>query len=189
MIIAAKKSFRNFKGKSWSIFCDFLNCQDEEGIGLVEVIFALGVSILVITSLVSLALFTLRSSLQSKLLLQGTKYANQELELVRAYRDTAPIWNSFIDDIRSCNSCSIDVAGMTVNAAPKCFSGGSVVSCGVSNADKVTVEFQARNTDGSVIGAGNYPDVIRVSVTTSWEVGGDSRAVYNNTEFSNWRSR
>lgn len=60
---------------------------NQEGIGLVETIVALGLGVVVLTALVSLSVFTLRTSTRGKLMLEGSKRANEQLELVRAYRD------------------------------------------------------------------------------------------------------
>ncbi len=162
---------------------------NEYGIGLVEVIFALGVSIVVMTSLVSLSLFTLRSSLQSKLMLQGTKLATQELEMVRALRDAiaedpSRSWEDFIDLVRDCNSsedyCYVDPnSGFT-----DIVSSQKVVGSGAS---AVTIYFYATEADGSGIGDSDYPNTVRISVEASWDVGGYAKHVYNYTDLSNWR--
>ena len=84
------------------------NKKAQKGFALVEVIAALGVSALVITALISLSISTLRTSLDSELLLEGTKIANREVELVRAYRDgyesedTPRSWENFISAIQNC---------------------------------------------------------------------------------------
>lgn len=73
----------------------------ESGLGLIEVIAALGISVIVLTAIVNLSLFTLRSSLSSKLQLEGTKIANREIELVRAFRDSTD-WGTFVNLVGSC---------------------------------------------------------------------------------------
>jgi len=160
--------------------------KSQKGIGLVEVIFALGVSVLVITSLVSLSLFTLRSSTRSKLLLQGTKLANQELEKVRALRDAvaqdaARNWeDNFIGLLRTCsvgNPC-------TVNDDFASLAGSRTVTVG---SQVITIYFYATKTDDTAIAVDEVPDVVKISVVAAWSEGGQARSVYNYTNLSNWR--
>lgn len=162
---------------------------NEEGIGLVEVIFALGISIVIITSLVSLALFTLRSSLNSKLLLQGSKLANQELEYVRVLRDisvesSSVGWAGFIDYIRDCSPPNGYCYVANLGGLNPISSSVRTVSIGSTT---VTIYFLASETDGDVIGGSDYPDVVRISVSASWNIGGQTKSVHNYTDLSNWR--
>ena len=68
---------------------------NELGIGLVETLIAIGITTIIVTSMVSLSIFTVRSSLQNKLTLEGTQLANQQIEQVRAFRD-ARTWAEFL---------------------------------------------------------------------------------------------
>jgi len=146
-------------------------CRNERGIGLVEVIFALGVSVIVITSLVSLSLFTLRSSLHSKLLLQGTKLANQELELARALRDSGD-WMAFMGSISPC------MGGVQCNLG-----GFPAVSVG---ARTVTIDGHAVVIYFTIVDLGD-PNMVRVAVEASWDIGGQTKYARNYTDLSNWR--
>lgn len=164
------------------------NISKENGIGLVEVIFALGISVVIITSLVSLSLFTLRSSLQSKLMLQGTKLLTQELEMVRAYRDKeSTTWENFLTNVRGCsgsNRCSVPADFSVITAAEKILT--------VDGAD-VTIYFQAHQIDASgnalPIGPSASPDFVRISGTASWVIGSQTKYVHNYTDLSNWRGK
>lgn len=148
--------------------------QRSQGIALVEVIAALGIAVVVITALVSLSIFTLRSALRGKLMLEGTKIANRELELVRAYRDTNT-WNNFIAGVGSCVSsdCSMDLSGTLVNNS------STVQGSGV---EKITRSFRV------VFIPSDTPNTVRVSVTVTWNIGSDVKGAYLYTDLTNWRA-
>lgn len=157
--------------------------KKEEGIGIVEVIAALGLAIIVLTSLVSLSLFTIRSSLQSKLLLEGTKMANRELELVRAFRDSSAEWENgsndgFLDQMINCNTaCHMD--GLTVD------NGVDTVGSGP---EAITRSFSATKIDGtSQLTSGD--EEVRISVEISWQVGDETKYARLYTDLTNWANK
>lgn len=164
--------------------------KNQKGIALVEVIAALGVSAIAITALVSLSISTLRTSLNSKLLLEGTKIANREIELVRAFRDGEDpdeggprSWVSFINAVKGCvalNPCYINDSDISVVSGSKYRDEGTpeeikwsfVVSDPVNN-DSV----------------GETDNIVRVSVSVNWTVGDQLKGAYVYTDLSNWRGR
>jgi len=154
----------------------------EEGIGIVEVIAALGLAIIVLTSLVSLSLFTIRSSLQSKLLLEGTKMANRELELVRAFRDSSAEWengsNGFLDQMINCNN-ACHMNGLTVA------SGTDTVGSG---AEAIIRSFSATKVDG-VTQLTPGDEEVRISVEISWQIGDDTKYARLYTDLTNWANK
>ena len=76
----------------------------EKGIGLIETIAAMGVAMIIVTSIVSLSVYTLRASTTSKLMIMGSKYATEELERLRAKRDNTNTWLSFYNsDVPACD--------------------------------------------------------------------------------------
>lgn len=146
--------------------------KNKKGIALVEVIAALGIAVVVITALVSLSIFTLRSSLRSKLMLEGTKIANRELELVRAYRDSNT-WADFVYGVANCvnSDCSMDLSGTLVNNSP------TVQGSGV---EAISRSFRVNFISD---------DTVRVSVAVTWDVGDDAKGAYLYTDLTNWRAR
>ena len=164
------------------------NKMNEKGIGIVEVIAALGISVIVLTALVALSLFTLRSSLHSKLLLEGTKLANREVELVRAHRDAVTEWengtNGFLDDVLPCvdvaNACHMNfAAGLGVDQTGADTAG--------SGAETITRYFIATRTDGSPLQAGD--EEVRIAVVISWVVGEDTKYSRVYTDLTNWANK
>jgi len=162
--------------------------NNENGVGLVEVIAALGLSIIVLTSLVSLSLFTVRSSLQSKLMLEGTKLANRQLELVRAFRDSSDIWydgssDSFLGDIIPCvpgSPCHMDAGTLSVDGS------SDVIDAGT--AEEIEVFFTASDPDDS----GNLDiadEEVRISVIVRWNVAGDNKYARLYTDLTNWANK
>lgn len=152
--------------------------KNQSGIGLIEVIAAFGITLIVLTALVSMSVFTLRSSLQSKLLLQGSKLANEELEMARAMRDTTT-WESFRTSMEACTvKCSIYSSGsaFTVSQNEEVFSLGT--------AEETHRYFKISNPNGALDGTEN---LLRVSVNVSWTLGGQAKNVYIYTDLSNWR--
>lgn len=158
----------------------------KKGIGLVEVIASFGITIVVLTSLVSLALYTMRSSLNSKLMLEGTKIANREIELVRAYRDSPTrTWSAFLSGL-STAQCS-------------CASLPCINRCHMTNTNPVTVVngTTTESIDGQTVTRYFYvtpdtassPNIVRVYVTTSWVVGPRTNSTHIYTDLTNWQSK
>jgi hypothetical protein len=159
----------------------------QKGIALVEVIAALGIAVVAITALVSLSIATLRTSLDSKLLLEGTKIANREIELVRAYRD-GNSWEDFIIGIGDCDNedvgCHVDYSSPLLTIT----SGSDVLGSGV---EAVTRKFVATDSNGGMIDptVTPLPDVVRISVSVNWFIGDQQKGSYIYTDLSNWRSQ
>jgi len=155
--------------------------KNEKGIGIVEVIAALGLAIIVLTSLVSLSLFTIRSSLHSKLLLEGTKLANREIELVRAFRDASPEWENgsdgFLDEMITCtNGCYMNDLAVVA--------GNDVIGVGP---EQTTRSFRATRIDGTQLLGGD--EEVRISVEVSWFVGNDAKYARLYTDLTNWANK
>lgn len=150
--------------------------KEQSGIGLVETIVALGVAIVVITSLVSLSVFTLRTSTESKRLIAGSKMANNELELVRAVRDSQTTWDDFINEVSNCTQGS------------PCYINSSTfsVQSGTKTADDVVVSFYTNdpiNLDTVEI----TDTVVRINVIATWSIGTNTKNANIYTDLSRWR--
>lgn len=200
MIKIMQKVKDGFLSKNWFSVKKGFSVKND-GIGLVEVILALGVSVIVITSLVSLSIYTVRVNLNSKLLLAGTKLANEELEDVRALREVAADWPTFIGwlNARNCSTahCYINLAsvsgelganGGAAIANPTSPAIGQVISTGTGGAAETVVRYfvisDPIDVGSTVISTDN---VIRVSVTTQWNIGGQDKYARVYTDLSNWR--
>ncbi len=152
--------------------------KNERGIGLVEMILALGVAIIVITAMVSLSVYTLRSSTQGEILFEASKYANEYLERVRLRRDQSASWAAFRTAVSSCGtSCTIqDTGAITPGTDPI-----------TGTTPPVTRYFRATKVDGTAIDA--TTTVVRISVDVSWSLGGVAKHTYVYTDLSNWRKK
>lgn len=160
-----------------------INKRNQKGIGLVETLLALGVGVIIITSMVSLSIFTLRASLQNKLQITGTQLASQEIELVRALRDSMDTWEQFTDEIDGTTGpdCFANDCYMANAATPTVSSGKSIIN--EDTAEELTKSF--RVTDQS----GGNKTLLRVNVSVVWKVGTDVKSAYTYTELSDWRDR
>jgi len=158
---------------------------NNKGIGLVEVIAALGITLMTITALVSLALYTMRTSLQSKLTLEGSKMASREMELVRAYRDRSATWNDFVTALTS-TGCEVDagagICHMGTDIATLAPLSGSFVE--TVDSQSVTRSFSA---DLDPAGTGDN-NVVYITVTVSWSITGRTHQTNLYTYLTNWRN-
>ncbi|MFZ5425211.1 MAG: type IV pilus modification PilV family protein [Patescibacteria group bacterium] len=153
--------------------------KNENGIGLIETLVALGISLIVITSLVSLSVFTLRTSTQSKLLLQSSKLVNEEIELARAFRDSTD-WATFTATMGNCDSSNCYI---TTSSGIGVSSGTETIGSG---ADQITRFFTTSDPiNGDGVDASD--NLVRIAVTVSWRVGTDVKYAHSYTELSNWR--
>lgn len=156
--------------------------KNQFGIGLVETIVALGVSVVIIVALVSLSLFVLRASLQSKLLLQSSELANEQVQLLKAYRDSEG-WTDFISALPGCTSstrCYISIPGGTFTVA----SGDRVLN--PNTPGQLNIGFFATDLDSG----GNVlltTQQVRISVVASWYLGSDIQSTYLYTDLTNWQ--
>ncbi|MBI2414475.1 hypothetical protein HYV31_01340 [candidate division WWE3 bacterium] len=157
--------------------------NNESGIGLVETMLALGIGLIVITSMVSLSIFTLRSSLQNKLMLAGTQTATQQIELMRAFRDSKVSWDEFIADVDGTNgiNCFTSDCHMIDSGVTTVVAGENTLN--PNTAEELKKSF--RLTDQS----GGAKTLIRVSVNVSWKIGATTKYAHNYTELSGWRSK
>ena len=156
---------------------------NESGIGLIETLLALGVGIIIITAMVSLSIFTLRASLQNKLQISGTQLASQEIELVRALRDSKDTWKDFTDAVDGTvgPDCFNNDCYMANAATPTVSSGKGKIA--PDTAEEVVKSF--RITDQS----GGSKTLLRVNVSITWKVGTDQKSAHTYTELSDWRDR
>ncbi|MFA6981671.1 MAG: hypothetical protein WC243_01440 [Patescibacteria group bacterium] len=158
--------------------------KDQEGIGLVEVIFSLGIAVVILTSLVALSVFTLRTSTQNKLLIKGSSLATQQLELARAYRDTRDTWFDFVTGMALCDegvSCYVTNALVLVdNDELEDIPGAEGVTVFFTTADCTNDD-----PENDLI-VDLSADCVRISVQARWMVGGSPRYVHNYTDLSKW---
>jgi len=153
--------------------------RNEKGIGLVETILALGIAVVVITSLVSLAVYTLRSSQQSKFLLEGSKLAAEQIELLRVVKDKEPSWDQYKSDLVGC-----------VGTSAKCHV-NSAIDGVLSNEENLPVSNSSQVTRYFYIQYPNLPDqnIIRVTSIVTWEVGPSTKTTSIITDITNWKNQ
>jgi len=165
-------------------------CRENQlGIGLVETVIALGVGVIVITALVSLSVFTLRSSIRGKLLFQGSKLANEQLELVRAYRDGASSWGEtggFVDAIDGCSAatpCYMSVSGSTISVV----AGVLIVDPGLPTQTQLSFYVTDEPPGNGTVEFTD--DILRVRVRVSWRVSDQIKESFIYSDVSNWRDQ
>jgi hypothetical protein len=162
-----------------------LKYKKQSGIGLIETLLALGVGIIVITAMVSLAVFTLRASIQNKLTLAGTQLANQEIELIRAFRDSQS-WSEFIEDIDGTTGtdCFVDEnpGGPCYMVGLNMVPGELIIDEGKPTELKKSFTITDQDPPGD-------ESLVRVAVSVTWKIGSDTKSTHNYTELSNWRQR
>lgn len=158
-----------------------LKCvKNQNGIALIEVIAAIGVSAIVIVSLVSLSVFTLRSSLKTKLILEASKQANKQMELIRAYRDTYTTdWATFNEVMNRCySSNSKPICYINENLGVESLDSNALPNPGVS--DVLT---------GFYILDSNATEVVRVNVVVQWYEAGKLKNTTLRSDFTNWQNK
>ncbi|HLC93672.1 MAG TPA: hypothetical protein VJG85_01525 [Patescibacteria group bacterium] len=152
--------------------------KNEKGIGLIETIAALGVATIVVTSIVSLAVYTLRSSTNSKLMILGTKYATEEIEKLRALRDSSASWADFYDAVDGCAVQCYVSSSLAVNSGVE-----SIATGGSENMQRYFWVTSTNPPTPFDISDG----ILRMNVSVTWNVGNSSKHTYIYTDLSNWR--
>jgi hypothetical protein len=160
--------------------------NNEKGIGLIETIAAMGVAMIIVTSIVSLSVYTLRASTTSKLMIMGSKYATEELERLRAKRDTTNTWLSFYNSVvPACDTvgeyCYIN---SSLGIAQAVSTTGEVINTG--GGENMRRYFWVTNPNGG--GLSPTQNILRFNVRVTWVVGGQTKNTYIYTDLSNWRN-
>ncbi|MBD3366428.1 hypothetical protein GF360_03780 [candidate division WWE3 bacterium] len=146
-----------------------------------EVIIALGVGIIIVTAMVSLAVFTLRTSTVNERLVKGTRLTNQQLERARALRDdyiTSATWEDFYlyaSGLNCTTDCS-DAGSCYINDGISLVEGLPAASDGITSC--IYFETVSGNTE-----------VINVIAVSTWEIGGETKFTHNYSQLSNWSVR
>jgi len=146
-----------------------------KGMGLIEVLIAVTVSVIALTAMVSMVVTALRSSLQSRMYLEATKLANQQIERVRALRDSTT-WSdtlTLLDGCTGSTKCSL-ASNLAKTTSPGTFEG-------------LSYSFQAIDAiTGSAIAAGTTTSV-RITAEASWDNGAKKTTMI--TDLSNWQGK
>lgn len=152
----------------------------QRGIGLIEVILSIGISTVVITSLISLNLFTLRSSLRKTLSAEAISSNSKQIEMVRAYRDTVS-WNEFKSALEE--NCSYSTIGS--NLAKCRMSTNQGLNIEILSPldelpiDEVYVGFYVTTENG----------VVSVTSISTYIDGEDTKTITLRADFTNWQRR
>ncbi len=172
--------------------------KSKKGQGLVETLIAVAIAIIVVTSLISLAVFALRNSKQASYSSQATQIAETQLEFIRAYRDHPNItWTMFGN---SSNSSSLLATCLNSNASPTCANASKFCTFAKSNFSGTTPTVPTTSVNTSTSPFSYFFNLycttapcnvssgtVRALVCVSWDVGGRVENIYNYTDFTNWR--
>jgi Tfp pilus assembly protein PilV len=156
---------------------------NQKGIGLIEVIASFAITMVVITALVALSLYSVRSSLNSKLLLEGTKVATREIERVRGFRDASLSWQEFTTGVSTTVDCTCAAAPCNkqcyMATGPLAPVAGETVE--VIDNQRVTRYFNITQD------ASDPNNIVRVTVYVLWSVGGQGKSTNVYTDLTNWQ--
>jgi len=154
---------------------------NQEGIGLIEIIISLGVAIIIVTAMVSLAIFTINASNQSQLLMEATRMSNQQMERIRAVRDRASTWDSFYNDLNS-RTCPEDCQGSACyvnssfqirqNTSPPTSPKGGIEAC-----------FYVESVSDPEVEDNQF----KVVTVATWMDGGERKFTHNYSLLTNWQ--
>jgi Tfp pilus assembly protein PilV len=142
--------------------------QTQTGQSLIEVIVMLAVVVMVVTGLVVGTVSSLKVTTFSSNKSQGTKYAQEGMELVRKDRDTS--WSTFL--ARSGRTYCIPSGGDAWTESNSC----------LVNIDTGTSQF-TRSAQFTWDGT----STMTVTVTVSWQDGGNTHTSQITSNFTKWR--
>lgn len=163
----------------------FNNIKNNKAIGLIEVIVSLGISTIIITSLISLNIFTLRTSLKGKLYSEASNSTSKQLELVRAFRDTYT-WNEFISSMEYCKSNDENpICIMQTNSTGLYVdTNGPSPKVNDMSIEDVSVGFYVLNNIDS-----QNDELISVVAVSQYLDAGEIKKITLRADFTNWQNK
>lgn len=146
--------------------------KNVKGFALLEILLAFGISIIIVTAMVSLAVSTVRAATTNNAYSEAGKLAQRQAERLKLKRDTTG-WSDFLLLLQNCSGtpCYID-SGLTIQ------SGNKVEGTGPT---AVTYSFRT----GSVV-AGTKE--FTYTVTTSWNISNKAKTYIIEGLLSDWQA-
>lgn len=142
------------------------------GQSVFELIVALGVGVLILTSLVKIVTISVRNATYSKEQAQATRYAQEGVEWIRTERDKD--WQGLLNKSQTGSSKEWCIGNLSWPAvAPGCSSNEMIANTSFSR----KVELLTRSSD-----------IIEVDVTVSWNNGGEHSSNIS-TRLTNWATQ
>ena len=154
--------------------------RTKKGMSILEILLGLSISVIVITSLVSLSIFILRNAQSNKFRMQATRDANGTMERIRALRDTystnGSTWSDFVTLVNNgCTGSRVCVIDSALSVTSNAFATFQTNTIATSS---VPVSYFRT----SVVNA----NVIDITVTSSWYLGGSMQSTTIYSSLSNW---
>lgn len=157
--------------------------KQSKGQGLVETLLAVAVVVIIVTALISLAVYSVRSSKEANNLAQASQLAAGQLEYARVLRDNPTItWAGFTSSMLTCaaaEGCHL-ISDVDPAKPPRLI---------YSRDSSIPPFIYYFTVSCPIERCSDSPSVIRVHVTVTWSVGGKSQQIFNDTDFTNWRKK
>jgi type II secretory pathway pseudopilin PulG len=143
--------------------------SNDSGIGLVEALIAVALSIILIVSLLTLTNFNIRNSLLITENQDAINSANLLLENLRSIKDSN--FANFVDSVSS-----------------KCINSNCTVNF-ANNIEPVTIDLDAQSPISYFKIKKVSDNEIQINIMTEWKVGNSIFSSPLSTIFTNWRSK
>ena len=143
--------------------------MNQKGQTLIEIVTTLGLILIVITALIGMGIVALKTSSSARNRTVAGKLAGEEMELVRAYRDSQGFSN-LSDYTTSCGGSN------------KCHTDGSTITTDKEIITVAEVQFKRWFNLESV-----GTNKLKVTVNVTWEETGGTKSVQVVSYLSNWK--
>jgi len=135
---------------------------------------AIGLVMVAVVALLSLGILSMKGSSFSTSKVKAAKLSNEEMELVRAYRDSQ-VWSDFWNQLTSSVNCQVGIHN--------CFVDSDLV---LSAAEDTSVSPFTRYFNVEDISGGSN-DKLKITVTVSWEDQSGTHEVKIDSVLSDWQ--
>lgn len=159
-----------------------MRLRSQDGQTLIEIIIAVGLVVLVLTSISAGVAISVRNNRHAKSMEEAKQYAREGSEWLRRMRDQLG-WDSFAQAVRA------DGASVTYCLASLPQSGAAFIAlgnqaCTTSQVINGTVFNRSMSLTTS---AGSIPDTVTAVISVSWNDGGKSFASQSTVTLRRWR--
>ncbi len=159
-----------------------MNLKDQAGQTLIEIIIAVGLVVLVLTSISAGLAISVRNNRHAKSMEEAKQYAREGTEWFRRMRDQLG-WDSFAQAVRS------DGASVTYCLATLPQTGAEFIALGnqTCSATQVISGTVFTRSMALTTSGGAAPDTVTALITVGWSDGGKQFASQSTTTLRRWR--